>query len=303
MSFVHKITAVAITLAILASLTACGGNSGTPATTTATTTVGTGVPDGPSETTETTTAPVEEEETFDVDAFLADATVYDVTTDTATDPLKELDKMSDADKPKKIALRFTDAEGLTAYMEQSELGSYFITHLQKNSLDVPLSENDGLYYGNNGVSFSHKSGTTIIEIAGGLHVFSNYHIIKGEEYNLIKNTAAKSGYALYVSMDDSGELTYRKYNEKYHRYSSEEILLAYESDDDFYNENGTLYFENGTAVYEAESSMTIGEYFNSDNFELKAPRDRYGVKSMSELAELYRQYVSEGKQREFMELD
>ena len=79
------------------------------------------------------------------------------------------------------------------------------------------------------------------------------------------------------------------------------MLLAYEFEDDFYCEDGTLYFENGTTVYAAESSMTIGEYFNSDNFELKAPRDRYGAKSFGELVELYKQYWREGRENEFFE--
>ena len=293
------ITAMILALAMLAGMTACNEKN-TPANTTGTTTVTsetTGTVTTETTEKEETTAPVEEP--FDADAFLADCIVYEVTTENYRQPYKDLEKLNVSDKPAKIALRFTDAEGLVAYMNQADLGYYYITHLQKNSLDVPLSINYGLSYGNNGFSISHESGITIIELTGGLHVFSRYHIIKGEEYNFISNTAAESGYALYVSVDDNGELSYRKHNEKYHRHSPLEKLLACESEDDFYCEDGTLYFENGTAVYVAESSMTLGEYFNSDNFDLKRFRDKYGVKSFGELAELYKQYLSEGRESEF----
>ena len=54
--------------------------------------------------------------------------------------------------------------------------------------------------------------------------------------------------------------------------------------------------------YFVESSMTFGEYCKTDNvWHTKELFEKYGVDSFGELAELYRQYVSEGRENEFFE--
>ena len=305
MSFVHKITSVAITLAMLASLTACGGNNDTPATTTATadtTTVGQGL--APAETTDiATTAPVEE--VFDVDTFLSDCTVYEVTTDTATDPLNVLDKMSEADKPEKIALRFTDAEGLTVLAEladETELGyQYSIKRAITENVEV-VFKSGFVYYGHS--FFVQKTDDTIIiqdSTLGGKKNCTEYHIIKGNEYHSVLNRFNEDGYVLSLHTSN-GEVTYSKDSIQYYyaKQSFPSLADAYVSEDDFYSEYGTVNFENGKIKYTVETASTIGDLLSGETV-YKEYAKRFKVNTFGDLVGIYKQYKAENRENEFWE--
>lgn len=315
-----NLTAIMITLAMLCTVS-CTGNTNTPAQTTVTTPVGSGVLDAPSETTETT-VPVTETETvettvttagttaetaepFDVDAFLADCTVYEVTTETITAPLDELIKMSDFEKPTKIALRFTDAEGLTICMDSAEsdygIHYYYVKYIFNGVVDIPVFSNKQFEYRYVGFEVRHKNGTTIIENSDGHGGYVTDYIIKDNEYYILENDATETGYSLSVYFESVGGLGYTKTASKYHVNSFEAFLMAYESDEDFYMEYGSVAFENGEIIFVANETITIGEgrpFSVIDKY-----YEKYGVGSLSELVEIYKQYLAEGRQTEFLELN
>ncbi|MBE6709115.1 MAG: hypothetical protein E7578_07740 [Ruminococcaceae bacterium] len=298
-----RIIGAALALAMLVS---CNNNTAEPAVTT------TGEESSaPTETTVMTTVEEETEETtadegsFDIEELLAECTVYDVTTETLTEPLGKLMDMRDTDKPKKVALRVNDIDDLLFFMEyglsEYNTHTYYITRIFSGTVEIVIP-NQQFEYNYVGFNANHKGGTTIIENSNGHGTYGQYYVIRESKYFLIENSASESNVALYLNMAEDGEVTYKKIAAKYHVNNFEAFLMAYESDDDFYEEYGSVVFENEEAIFVPIEIVTVG---NDDTWSIAINSffEKYGVDSIGELAELYKQYVAEGREREFMGLE
>ncbi|MBE6709117.1 MAG: hypothetical protein E7578_07750 [Ruminococcaceae bacterium] len=306
-----KYTAIITTALALAMLVSCNNNTAEPAvTTTGTVGITGGASPSPTETTVMTTVEETEEATeetttdvdsFDVEGFLNECTVYDVTTERESylQPLKELQELDDFQKPEKIALRFTDAEGLVLFMEISpDQYVYSVKYITNGNVSVSMNTEDKFFYMQRG--FFVKYCSDVIIVQNGEEAFSDYYVFKDDRYTIIENYANVSGYTLDIIKSDAGEFLYYKYNWKYAKPKYLGGLVdAYESDADFYRENGKMSVENGEVIFDAEDVMTVGEWYQSDFFPYKNYRDKHGAETFREFAEIFKQYVSEGRENEF----
>ena len=238
-------------------------------------------------------------EPFDVNAFIADATVYEVTTEKVSyqKPYMDLEKLDISKRSERIALRFTDAEGLTILMEIADDGYYYDKHIFNDNISVSIDE-DRFAYGQRGFFVGYNNGVTIVQ--DGENPYVKYHIFKGTDYEVLENDATESGYALDIYLSNDNEWIYSKGDWKYHTALSISGLIdVYESEDDFYCEHGWVSFVNGKVMFEQEYTMTIGEYYKSDSFTYRESKEKYDAETFAEYAELYRQFVSEGRENEF----
>ena len=310
-----NITATILTLAMLASMTACGGNNGTPANTTATTTVGDDAHIVPPETTETTTTVTEEttapvEVPFDVDAFLADATVYEVTTGSVmyTMNAEDSDNSYEVEKKEyhipfvkfeerrekgeqfseKIALRFTDLNNLTILVDMytSETGFYQeITNIITTNYAVACSEP---------LEYSERSFSVVV---------SDDIVVLPGNYQTDTYLISETGYINIPTVRDEGNskskinvfvyentLRYNYINTLFSNIVSlgGELTDMYNSEDDLYAEYGKVLLKDGVPCLEMTSKTTIGEWYQSENFPYAKIRDKYGFATLKDMANRFK---------------
>lgn len=253
-------------------------------------------------TVETTAESTTAEAAIDPDAFLEECTVYEVTSDMSSyhAPYKELQKMDDADKPEKIALRFTDIGGLTILMElvrKESWSNYCVKHIFNNDIDILVTDETEFIYQERTFWLENCADITIINC--GYEYDTLYYIINGNKYDKIRNNALETDYVLEF-FENETEIIYKKTDFQFYKTNNfPDLVEVYESNDDFYSERGRLVFENGEAVLIPESTMSYGEWYQADEYNWKHLRDRYGAGDFAELAEIYRQYESEGRGLEF----
>jgi len=246
------------------------------------------------ETTETTEAPV------DLDALLEGYTVYDVTMDSYESFVKGLTELDKSERPEKIALKFTDLEGLMLLVEPIwTLDDYYpVLHIRKGDVDINV-ENNNYFRLDGPMSIEHKNGTIMFIAGSGSGDYTKYYIIQNNEYYILENEPWEDGYRLDIILSDNGEFAYSKLNTKYFVRDPVSLIIAYESDDDFYDEEGRVSFENGEAAFVTETVRTFGESGWSANEHIVKFYEIHGVTSIAELKAVYEQLLEEGRTSEF----
>jgi len=209
--------------------------------------------------------------------------------------------MDDSERPDKIALNFTDPEGLVVLLkhDKEDSGYYYVKHIFKDNVHISVPDESNFAYLQ--ISFHVERINDTIMIKNGVDVYEEFYFIDGNECLVIKNDAVESGYELSVIVED-GEFRYSKTNWKYYTPQTfEGIVEAYESDKDFYHELGTLAIEGGKVTFVPETTRTFGEWYQSDLNSFRNYRDKYQAKTFTELKAIYEQYAKEGRKMEFFE--
>jgi len=302
-----KLTATVLAALMLLSAAGCAKDDKTIDTTTATTdtivttvtttetTVMTTVETEETtvETTETTEITTEAEP-IDPEEFLKDCVVYDVTMESYLDRFYEIDDMDESEKPKRIALRFTDAEELMLLVETDW---YNVRYIINDKLTISTSSRGNFYLDKRGrLPVEYRDGITIVSHCGDYNIFADYYIMCNNQYYYIEN---ESGYTLEISLTDEGEIKYYKQNRKFVVNNMDALIMAYESDDDFYSEEGLLSFENGEIKYKAETVKTFGESGWSNDSAFADLYKKHGVTTFAELKAVYEKLMEEGRISEF----
>ena len=275
MSFVHKITSVAITLAMLASLTACGGNNDTPATTTATadtTTVGQGL--APAETTDiATTAPVED--SVDIEALLEGIPVYDIhyVPDTFLDEFENVceEKLSEySGNAILFACRFVEYPDVAIVGQITEINGY-----KYRGINSVIWKGERYYTPEycSGPGFDAYITDDFIAIdstgsATGMAYFIYEGGVEYHDYPKILNNSFPT-----FTMKD-GKMRYSCISDQYYVASNQvfaEFYTNYAGHDDYYGSSGTVELVNGKIEYVEESSSTLEEWYADHPY-----RNQYG---------------------------
>ena len=291
MSFVHKITSVAIALAMLASLTACGGNSDTPVTTTTTTTA---TADTTTTITETT-APVEEE-TVDIEALLEGYTVYEAVTTSYDDVVNS----AAADNiGNHFAIRFTDVPNCAIVFKSNMIGdkgAYEIKPITAYAFGQTLDltfDGHTLYGYDNGFLFA----TTSDMICVGM--YPSCYLVSRNDVVLLDG----SDDVIYYIEKTLDEFSYSKWSKAYQvgQQAFGELAKAYVSDNDFVCEFGRIVSTVDGISLVTEEKYNAGEWYRSDKFfeHYKKYRDLPGCETIGGLVTVYGEYTSSGAFKEY----